>query len=76
MFKVINKIGPYNGKFCNSIITYKLRNIQDDKIYAWHSGPNKEIDFKIDDLIGGVFLKNNQVDYKKSNPVKLQLQLF
>ena len=37
MFKIINKIGPYNGKFSNSIITYKLKNIQDDKIYAWHS---------------------------------------
>lgn len=76
MFKVINKIGPYDGKFCNSLITYKLRNIHDDKIYAWHSGPNKEIDFKIDDLIGGILLKGSRIDYKKSNPVKLQLQLF
>jgi hypothetical protein len=76
MFKVINKIGPYNGKFSNSIITYKLRNIQDDKIYAWHSGPNKEIHFEINDLINGIFLKGNRIDYKKSNPVKLQLELF
>jgi hypothetical protein len=76
MFKVINKIGPYDGKFCNSIITYKLRNIQDDKIYAWHSGPNKEINFEINDLINGVFLKGDRIDYRKSNPVKLQLELF
>jgi len=76
MFKIINKIGPYNGKFSNSIITYKLKNIQDDKIYAWHSWPNKKIYFEINDIISGVFLKNNKIDYKKSNPIKSQLELF
>lgn len=76
MFEIINKIGPYNGKFCNNIVTYKLKNISDNKIYAWHSGPNKIIDFEVGDILIDIYLINEKINYKKSNPKKNQLELF
>jgi hypothetical protein len=69
-YKCIKIIGPYNGPFAENITTYILEN--EGKEIAWHSGPNKNFIFELNDYYINIFLsKRNIINYKKSQPIKL-----
>lgn len=70
-YKVLQKIGPYDGPFEKKIVTYIL--LSKDKRIAWHEKPNRKFPFDKGDVITGIALKGNNIDYKNSKP-KLILQ--
>ncbi len=69
-------IGPYDGPYEKNIITYHL-NIGLNNV-IWHENgkrPIKDLKLKVGDVIDGIILNNNKVDYKNSKIVKTQLKL-
>lgn len=73
---------PYKGPHSESlIITYYLYDSQGIE-YRWHQGPNKELSCKVGDILDGIVIKKesnknfkkNIINYKKSNPIVVNLQ--
>jgi len=75
-WKIINKIGPYNGPFEKNITTFKLKNAYGN-IVAYHAKQNRPFNFEIGDIITGVCLNNdNTINYKKSKIKLNQLKIW
>jgi hypothetical protein len=69
-------IGPYDGPFEKNIITYKL-NIGLNCL-IWHENGKRSMSnlkLKVGDVISGIVLKDNKIDYSKSKITKTQLNL-
>jgi hypothetical protein len=74
---------PYFGPHSDvEITTYYLYDSQNVE-YRWHSGPNKELECKLGDILDGIIIKERKtddlvikkiIDYKKSNPIIINLQ--
>jgi hypothetical protein len=73
---------PYKGPYSESlIITYYLYDSKGIE-YRWHQGPNKKLPCKVGDILDGIIIKketdknfkNNVINYKKSNPIIVNLQ--
>jgi hypothetical protein len=74
---------PYFGPHSDvEIITYYLYDSQNVE-YRWHSGPNKELNCKLGDILDGIVIKEilNEnltskkiINYKKSFPNIVNLQ--
>ncbi len=72
-YKVIKKIGPYDGPFEKGIITYIL--LSKSKRVAWHEKPGRRFPYSKGDVVSGIALKGENIDYKKSNPILILKQL-
>lgn len=73
---------PYNGPYTDELITtYYLQDSQGN-VYCWHEGPNKPLGCKVGDILDGIVIqkytkksyKKNVINYKKSNPVIINVQ--
>lgn len=74
---------PYFGPHSEvEIITYFLYNSKNQE-FKWHEGPNKALGCKVGDVLDGIIIldkkdkksfKQGVIDYKKSNPVVIEIQ--
>jgi hypothetical protein len=72
-YKVLQRIGPYDGPYEKGIVTFIL--LSKNKRVAWHEKKGRKFPFSTGDVITGIALKGENIDYKKSNPKLILKQL-
>ena len=72
-YKVLQKIGPYDGPYQKNLVTYIL--LSKSKRVAWHEKPGRKFPYNKGDVVTGIALKGGNIDYKKSNPKLILKQL-
>ena len=77
-YKCIKKYGPYNGPYQKNLISYFFQN--HNEFIVWHTNIKNNPNFEIGRCYSGIFTKKFKnkyiVNYKKSKPFKLQLELL
>ena len=72
-YKVLQKIGPYDGPYQKNLVTFIL--LSKSKRVAWHEKPGRKFPYNKGDVVTGIALKGDNIDYKKSNPKLILKQL-
>jgi len=72
-YKIIQRIGPYDGPYEKNIITYVLKSKY--KRVAWHEKPNRKMPFNVGDVIKGLYVNDGKINYKKSKPIRTLTQI-
>ena len=77
-YKCIKKIGPYNGPYEKNLISYFFEN--KNETIVWHTNIKKDPNFELNACYCGLYTRSfqnkNIINYKKSKPFKIQLQLL
>jgi hypothetical protein len=77
-YKCIKKFGPYDGPYQKDLISYFFKN--KNETIVWHTCINKDPKFEINASYCGLYTRKfknkNIINYQKSKPLKLQLQLL
>jgi hypothetical protein len=77
-YKCVKKLGPYDGPHQKNLLSYFFEN--DTERVVWHCNKIKDPKFEIGQCYFGIittFYNNKKIiNYKKSRPYKIQLQLL